>query len=217
MRLLGLVLFSVLPAAAPARAIDDDYELTIDKASLSTKGTMKVRARFDAAEAPWDCDGYDLGLSVEVNGVPIFDDWEDGWRDASPKDHVFNFRRRGEQPCEVRLDLIAGTLRLKGKRLDFPGLLDSPELSIRVNMRGKEFHQTVTGTIRGKKLRYKGHGKPPLGKPVEFRQVALEDNEAASFGALLVARTEDDLEAFASYLRGPFTGGSCRTARRRSD
>jgi hypothetical protein len=193
MKLTALVTLAILLAGAPAVAADTD--LTIKRVKITSRGTVKILARFDPGAVDPDWEWYDHGITIEVNGTTVATARYGEGRFTFGKGLLFRYREDAEERCRLRLDAGDGTVRLKARKVVFPATFAPESLSIRLTMGEVEFIGTVAPTVGKKTTWYRGPKAPSIGRRVEFTRVDSHYNAYTNSGAVHVARSQAELES----------------------
>lgn len=204
MRPLALVALAVLLVGFPATAADTD--LTIDRISITMKGTVCIKARFDPNAVPAIWYQSEDPCEVRLGDLPLVElDW---YGVASiGRGLTIRHRRKGEEYRRMTLDLAGGVLTLKAKNVDLSAIGDPMNPVVVLVLGETELTGTVTSHLKKRSTVYKGPRAPRVGEPLQFRTAGRDVNGMAHVGSVHVARTEEELEAIWPSLWGD-AGGS---------
>jgi hypothetical protein len=231
MRTVSLAMLAVLLLPALPRAgAEEDPELWPDRLRVRKSGAVKLVARFPSEVLPAgfrpDAETVEIAIGpATVLSTPPVDDRaayrpKDGWR------WRYREKRSKDRPGVRRLslDLAAGRLVFRAKRLDVESILGTEPAALSVTLRLGDavFTGTVDARRSGKGFRFKakrpplvpiGPGPPPgdTGSEVAFRALlgGLSPDAATPENRVFASRAE--YESFYAAHPGIWPSGSAST------
>jgi hypothetical protein len=191
---LALVFLSLPALAAEA--------LQIEKAKVSHRGTIVLRAWFDPEAVPDDFDPWEDGFEVTYGGVPIVTAHYERGRMSQKPGLLTKYRRNGEPRVRSKLDLGQGTLVLTAKKLEFPPSLLPLAFEFGLELKDTVFFGSATPEERKRCLRYRGDPPPAPGRALAARFLSDTANAYGETGRIEVYRDRESWWALHNYLPG---------------